>query len=222
MRFYRAKADKVGAKAPHAVCEGKSLLSQASGQAVVPTKNQSALTLVRNSSTMSRASWPPPLLPDSVPTLTTHIRTMWGSLKHNGDNRGGWRGHPPDGTLDECIREFISKPASQCKALMAAISSYNASLMKVASQGICGSKPAHKFGKSNWRKKQKRRRPRQGSLYAANTPKRMSKSCGHTRRRGRRSQTSQNLRSVLRGRCDRRRSSLESRWVIGARKWSIS
>src|SRR5438874_2925243 len=28
----------------------------------------------------------------------------------------------------------------------------------------------------------------------------MSKSCGHTRRRGRRSQTSQNLRSVLRGR----------------------
>src|SRR5258705_13478724 len=34
-------------------------------------------------------------------------------------------------------------------------------------------------GESNWRKKQIRRRPRRRSLCAANTPKRMSKRCGH-------------------------------------------
>src|SRR6266852_3414134 len=86
--------------------------------------------------------------------------------------------------------------------------------MKVASKGSCGSKLVHEFEESNCRKKQKRRRPRRRSQCAANTAKRMSGSCGHTRRRERPWQRLQSLRSVLKDRCGRRHSSLELSWVI--------
>src|ERR1700704_5113528 len=86
MPFVGAKAEVVGSKGPTPFVRA----SKTSGQAVVPARIKIALTLVRNSSTVSELPARQRVCACLSPALTinSHIRTMWVCVAATFGNNG--------------------------------------------------------------------------------------------------------------------------------------